>query len=344
MSKWIDKDLFEDFRKEKIDEKDSGSGFRSDIIWETPEKGTTENPKVYEGRFLPDPKHGSQKPYQKYYYHMWQGVDENWIKILCPKTGDKANMKNYCPVCSATNKLFKGGSDADKQQGYNIKRKEKFVGNFFIVKDPRDADRDEEKKVEGTVKVYEFPGKVEQKLKKEITDSSEGYGYQIFDPSEEGRNFIIRVLSTKKDERGKQWPDYSNSEFSRTRGAIAETEEDIDAIMDQRQDIDEYISSMSTSNSKIADIMKTEFLWELVEDEAESHGFVSSGSTASKPKPKAKEEPEPKEAPKDDSKKDDSPPWETGEGKDQDSEADDEAKKTAEEQEDDELLKELADI
>lgn len=147
MSKWINKDLFDGFQKEKIEEKDtSSSGFRrSDLLWDTPEKGSVDSPKVYEGRFLQHPKN---KPYLKYFYHFWQS-GENWVFVLCPKTED---FKNYCPFCSAVSKLYNGTAQ-DKSQAYQLKRKEKFVGNFFVAKDPRDADRDAEKKVVGKVKL-----------------------------------------------------------------------------------------------------------------------------------------------------------------------------------------------
>ena len=218
MSKWINKDLFNDFKKEKIEEKDtSGGGFiRSNLLWETPDKGTVEQPKMYEGRFVPDPK---GKFYKKYYYHFWQS-GESWTFVLCPKTGEPSDFKNFCPFCAATAKLYNGTSQ-DKSHAYQLKRKERHVANFWVGKDPRDEDRDPEKKVVGKIKVYEFPSQVEKKLKNEVTDSSEGYGYQIFDPSEEGRNFILKVLSTKKMEDGRTWPDYSSSTFSRTQGAFS---------------------------------------------------------------------------------------------------------------------------
>jgi hypothetical protein len=351
MSKWIDKEVFEDFQKEKIEEKDNeGSQNRSAKLWPTPEKGSIENPKVYEGRFVPDPK---GKFYQRYYYHMWQAGDESWIFILCPKTHD---FKTYCPFCSVTSKLYAGGTKSDKAQGYNIKRKEKFVGNWFVVKDPRDQDKEDDNKSAGKLKLYEFPGKVEQKLKKEITDKSEGYGLSIFDPSDEGRNFIIRVLSTKKDDRGKQWPDYSNSSFARSRSAIADSDEGIQAILDLATDIEEYISDMTISDSKMVEILKNEFLWDMVADEAINNGYEDDGS---RPKEAKKEEPEKKEEPdKDEEKeKEDLPPWDEDEKKEEPEEKKEEPEEKPEEKkeepekkadsasaDDEALLKELEDM
>ena len=344
MSKWISKDLFKEFQKEKIEEKDSASGNRSALLWPTPEKGSIENPKVYEGRFVPDPK---GKFYKRFYYHMWQAGDESWIYVLCPKTHD---FKDYCPFCSVTSKLYAGGTKQDKAQGYALKRKEKFVGNWFVVKDPRDADKEEESKMSGTLKLYEFPGKLEQKLKKEITDTNEGYGLSIFDPSEEGRNFIIRVLSSKKDERGKQWPDYSNSDFSRSMSPIADSDEAIQAIMDNTVDLEKYINEMEVSKPKMVEILKNEFLWDIICDEAIKQGFEDDGS---KPKEKTKDHEDPEEAKKEEdppAKEEDLPPWDEDESKEEKVVEEKKEEKKAEEKptvtdsDDEDLLKELEEM
>lgn len=331
MSKWINKDLFDDFRKEKVEEKDtSGSFRRSDMLWDTPQKGTVEQAKVYEGRFLQDP---NGKFYKKYLYHMWQS-GENWIFALCPKTHE---FKNYCPLCSANAKLY-NGTGQDKKQAYAIKRKERFVGNWYIAKDPRDAEKDDENKVVGKVKLYEFPQKVEMKLKNEIVDQDEGYGTQIFDPSDEGRNFIIKVLSTKKDEEGRQWPDYSSSTFSRSQSSLG-SDEEIDVLMGQRVALDEYIKSMEMSKEKMVEILKNEFLWELVEDECLKNGYKD----VEVEKPKEAQEEAPQETPKDEKKEED-PPWDTGEEATKDEAPQDEAPQEetkADDLDDDDLLAEL---
>ena len=345
MSKWIDKELFDDFQKEKIEEKDNSGGVqRGQNLWPTPQKGSVENPKVYEGRLIPDPK---GKFYKRYYYHMWQAGDESWIFVLCPKTHD---FKNYCPFCSVTSKLYAGGTSSDKAQGYNIKRKEKFVGNWYVVKDPRDEDKEADSKMAGKVKLYEFPGKVEQKIKKEITDKKEGYGLSIFDPGEDGRNFIIRVLSTKKDDKGKTWPDYSNSSFARSKSALADDDEAIGKIMEKCTDLEEYITNMIVSDGKMVEILKNEFLWDMVADEAIKQGFEDDGSTPDPKKPAEKPQEE-KAKEEDKPKPEDAPPWDEDDKKEEvkeeatkEPEPEDEGTKENGADDDDALLAELEDL
>lgn len=266
MSKWINKDLFANFQEQKKQEKEAptGGGIRRlDMVWKNPEKGTDTTPKIYVGRFLPD-KNGEF--YKKYFYHMFKS-GEKWSFFLCPKTHD---FDTFCPFCSATQKLYMGTA-ADKKMAYSYKRKEKYVGNFFIIDDPRDNERAEEDKVNKTVKLYEFPGKVEMKLKEQITDTKYGLGPAIFDPSEGGYDFILKVFATKKDANGNIWPDYSNSEFARRPSAIADSEEAIDEIMETTTELSEYVDSMKRDDDAVIAVLKAEMLWDLVKDEMNRH-------------------------------------------------------------------------
>lgn len=262
MSKWINKELFSKFKEKKKEEKENPSGGfqrRSEVVWKTPERGTVAKAKEYEGRFLQDQK---GEFYKEYLYHMFR-VGESWFFSLCPKT---YNMGNYCPICAATLKLYTGGA-ADKSLATELKRKNKFVANFYVVRDPRDAEIDvAEEKSEGKVKIYEFPGKVERKLHSEIVDENEGYGVRIFDPSEDGYNFILKIGSTKKDAKGKEWPDYESSAFSRRSSALG-TETQIEEIMNNRFDLNTYIQGMERKQEDIANAMKTKGIFSLVEDE-----------------------------------------------------------------------------
>ena len=287
MSKWVDDSAFNSFREQKKTEdenRSSGGNDRMSVVWKTPEKGTVDRAKVYEGRFLMDPK---GVPYQSYLYHMFKNSSgEGWHFSLCPKTYD---MSNYCPWCSVVSKLYSSGSKADNKMAYNYKRKPRFCGNWYVVKDPRDSEADAENKAEGNVFVYEFPGKVESKLKTEVTDEENGYGKSIFDPGDNGVNFIIRVKSTKPDENGKVFPDYSDSVFARKPSALG-SDDEIEEIMKNRYDLKEHLKKMEATEDKIIAAIKGEMMWDLIEDEYERMSGSSVPSTSVEQKDTTQEE------------------------------------------------------
>jgi hypothetical protein len=256
MSKWLKKDKFEEFATKKQNEAENesnvGGGFA--LKWKNPEMGTVERAKEYVIRFLPDK---NSNFYEKYFYHGFTSGDK-FQYIFCEKT---FGMDKYCPWCEA-NKILYQGNDADKQAAFNYKRKERFVGNIKVIDDPRDADvQDDDKKVSGTVRLYEFPGVVESKVKNEITDRRNGYGIQIFDP-EEGYDFILKVKAKPKDKNGKEWPDYGDSMFSRRPSSVGDSEEEIKEIMDKTYDLKEYLEKMRMSLDDQEKLLKSEMLWD----------------------------------------------------------------------------------
>lgn len=261
-SKWISKNLFENYVEEKqkeVTEKPSTMR-RMDYVWPSPQAGTAEKAKIYEGRFLPDQRGKFTK---KYYYHMWKS-GEKWIFYLCPKTH---GMDKFCPVCAVVNSLYTGTAD-DKKVAFKMKRKERHIGNFYVVDDPRDKEIDDDtKKSSGKVKIYEFPSKLESKLKNEVLDKKEGLGLAIFDPGPEGHNIIIKIKSTKQDAKGNSYPDYSDSIFSRKPSAIADSDAEIKKIMSSTYDIEEYIKSMEMGKEDTLKMLKNEMLFDMVEAE-----------------------------------------------------------------------------
>jgi len=261
MSKWIKEDIFDEFVKEKENEAEPPSygSSRMDIIWPTPEKGTRDRAKTYVGRFLPDQK---GKFYKKYFYHMFQ-VGGKWQNFLCPKTH---GMDEFCIICTLSQRLY-NGSAQDKKLARKYKRNQKFAGNFFIVDDPRDSERDEEKKMNGTVRVYEFPATIESKLKSMVTDRKHGLGSSIFDPGDDGFNFILKVKSKPPaGEEKKVWPDYSESMFAVRPDALG-SDAEIKGIMESTHDMEDYVNSLARPEEEMINVLKMEELWELVKGE-----------------------------------------------------------------------------
>ena len=257
MSKWLKKDSYDMFADKKTKEAEQqdtqvGGGFYNK--WKNPKMGTTEKAKEYKVRLLPDIKEGF---YKDYFYHGFMS-GESFKYLLCEKTH---GMDKYCPWCEATKMLYQG-NESDKRKASDYKRKQRFVSNVFITEDPRDAEtKDENYKVGGKVRLYEFPATVESKIKNEITDTEQGYGMAIFDP-ENGYDFILKVKAKPKDKNGKEWPDYGDSMFARRPSSIGEGEEGVENLMSDRYDLDEYINSLKFTIKEHEELLKSEMLWD----------------------------------------------------------------------------------
>jgi len=219
--------------------------------------GTQEDPKTYKVRLLPD-KNGNF--YFKFYYHFFQTEDKKTYNIKCEKTH---GMDKFCPWCYVNQQLWKGNS-SDQKLAYRYKRSERFVSNVYIINDPRDADVEKDRKVAGTVRLYELPAAVEGKIANELTNDDEGFGSAIFDP-ENGHDLLIKIAAKKPDKNKNIWPDYSLTEFSRKPRAIG-NEEEIKEIMESVYDLNEFITKKGISWLDHEKLLKSELVWDYIED------------------------------------------------------------------------------
>lgn len=272
MSKWISKDLFnkhlEEREKEKLEKIPRFN--RSEIVWPSLKPGTQDEPTVYEGRFLPDPEGLLIK---KYYYHMWKSGDK-YISLLCPKTH---GFGNFCPVCSVVSSLYNGTAE-DKKIAREMKRKERYVSNFYIVDDPRDKNvKEEENKMSGKVRLYEFPSKINEKLIAE-EDEKEGLRERVWDAGEDGHNFFIKIKLTKPDENKRQFPDYSSSVFSRKSTALG-SDKKTEEITKSVYSLKKHVETMEKSLDWIKETLISEGLFKLVEREWAKHYENTAATT-----------------------------------------------------------------
>jgi hypothetical protein len=245
--KWINDEVFDTWLKKREEEK---AAFSYDDSWVPKERGTTTDPKVYEGRFLLDT---AGIGYKKFFYHMFQD-GESWKFVMCPKTFD---FNAFCPYCFSAMKLYQG-SESDKKLAGKYKRKTKYCANFYVSTDPRDKDADEEGELYSKkVWIYEFGVKIEGKIDAELKKGADNLGKAIFDPGPDGHNFIIKVKSTGGDV---DYPDYNDSAFARKPSALG-TDKEIKAILAQVKDLNEYINNKKEDLSTHHTLLIEHYLW-----------------------------------------------------------------------------------
>lgn len=161
-----------------------------------------------------------------YYEHGFKGPTGQWYieksRTTLPNEAD--------PVTELNNKLWNSGNEEDKEivSKYQ-KRKRTFVANILVVKDPGNPAN------EGKVFMFRFGKKIFDKITK--MSKPEYEGDEVVNPFDlwEGANFRLRIKSVAG------FNNYDDSEFDKRTTAIAENDDEIEAIWNQRHNLWELI-------------------------------------------------------------------------------------------------------
>jgi len=161
--------------------------------------------------FVKDPS----KTFFHYYSHGWVSeMTGQYLSAISPQTwGDRD------PIAEARYRLSRTGSEDEKEKAKALNRKENWLVNVYVVKDPDNPEN------EGKVKILRFG----RQLHKIVMEAIEGedqkeFGERIFDLSNDGCSFRVKV-----EEQG-GYPTYVSSRFaspSKISGVTADTIKDI---------------------------------------------------------------------------------------------------------------------
>ncbi len=183
-----------------------------------------------------------------YYFHMFNShVDGTSINFTCPTT-----YKDKCTACTLRFKLYRNGGEIDKKLSAELSRKAKSLVNAYVISDPVNPQNN------GKVKVIRFGKQLATKINSAIDgEDSEEFGKSIFDLSENGCNFRIKVEeSSTKGENS--WPTYVNSKFLSKSKIEGMTEEKMEEIYNSTFDLDTLITSIEPN--KINKLIQEHFL------------------------------------------------------------------------------------
>jgi hypothetical protein len=219
------KSMFESIKESLHVEKPASSGFRNFLRMEVG--------KTYLVRFVPN----MGDPKSTFFHYKHHGFTSNatgqYVDATCPREfGDR------CPICEARFKLYKTKDEADRNLAYMIRPHEKHLANIYVVNDPTNPEN------EGTVKILRFGKRIYDK----IFDATEGddvdeFGHRVYDLSENGCNFKIKVESSSEGNR--KFTNYNNSRFT-APGAIPNmTPEKIKEVYDNIFDLTKILEMKS---------------------------------------------------------------------------------------------------
>ena len=177
--------------KETLESQKTGSGNFKDIL-KTPPGNS------YIVRFIPNVKEPSRTMYH-YFHHGWNSkATGQYVNGICPTTwGDP------CSICMARMKLYQSGTEEDTILAKDLKRKENWLVNVVVVKDPKNPEND------GQVKMVRYGKQVDKIVTEAISgEDADEFGAAIFDLTKNGCNFRIKVEKNEGD-----YPTYVSSKF-----------------------------------------------------------------------------------------------------------------------------------
>lgn len=146
-----------------------------------------EKDNTYIVRLLPNVE-SFEKTFLHYYSHVWKSnKDGSIVNVFCPNT-----YQERCPVDEYRSKIWKSGSEEEKEYIKPLKRNENWLVNVYVIKDPTNPEN------QGKVKILRYGKQLEKIIMNAIQgDESEEFGPRIFDLSGNGCNLKIKVESNE---------------------------------------------------------------------------------------------------------------------------------------------------
>ncbi len=189
------KSMFESIKESLNNEKQtSGGSFKNFLKMEVG--------KTYLVRFIPnvnDPK----ATFFHYAHHGWTSSSTGqYIDATCLRT-----FNERCPICEARFKLYKTKKEEDKELAYTLRSYDKHLVNVYVISDPTTPEN------EGTIKILRFGKRIYDKvLAATEGDDADEFGHRIYDLTENGCNFKIKVESSSEGKS--KFTNYNNSRFT----------------------------------------------------------------------------------------------------------------------------------
>ena len=177
---------------------------------------------TYTLRLIPFVKDPS-KTFFHYYSHGWVSeMTGQFQSAISPQTWGERD-----PIAEARYRLSRTGSEEEKEKAKALNRKENWLVNVYVVKDPDNPEN------EGKVKILRF-GRQLHKIVMEAMEGedAEDFGERIFDLSKTGCNFRVKV-----EEQG-GYPTYVSSRFATPSQISGVTDDTIKDVYDQTFDLE----------------------------------------------------------------------------------------------------------
>ena len=197
--------------------------------------------KTYTVRFLPNIKN-PEETILHYFHHGWNSIATGqYASVVSPSTwGDR------CPVSELYFKVLRDGTDEEKERAKaNLRRKENWLVNVYVVNDPARPENN------GTVKVLRYGKQLDKIIQSAINgDDANEFGARIFDLSPEGCNFRIKVELVSDKPGAPKYPTYTASKFLNPSAIDGLEESKYEEIYNSILDLNTFVERKSVEELK----------------------------------------------------------------------------------------------
>jgi len=174
-------------------------------------------------RFLAPPK-GEELPWVRLWNHGFQGPTGKWYI-----ENSLTTLNQQDPVSELNSELWNSGVESNKDIARKQKRRLSYYANVLVVKDPANPQN------EGQVMLYKFGKKIFDKIKDqmqpEFQDETASNPFDFW----EGSNFKLKARQVEG------YRNYDKSEFESSPSAVADSDEEIEAIWGKQHSLAEMV-------------------------------------------------------------------------------------------------------
>jgi len=197
--------------------------------------------KPYTVRLLPNIKN-PEETILHYYHHSWNSIATGqYASITSPSTwGDR------CPVSELYFKVLRDGSDAEKERAKaNLRRKENWLVNVYVVNDPKKPENN------GTIKVLRYGKQLDKIIQSAINgDDAEEFGAKIFDLGPDGCSLRIKVELVSDKPGAPKYPTYTASKFLNAAAIEGLDEDKIQETYNSIYDLNTFVDRKTNEEIK----------------------------------------------------------------------------------------------
>jgi len=189
-------------------------------------------PGNYVVRLLPNIKNPGET-FLHYYHHGWNSIATGqYVSVTSPSTWGER-----CPISELYFKVLRGGTpDEQEKAKANLRRKENWYVNVYVVSDPVSPENN------GTVKVLRFGKQLNKIIESAISgDDSAEFGAKIFDLSENGCNLRIKAELVSDKPGAPKYPTYTASKFLSPSAVEGLDEDKIQDIYESIYDLNTFV-------------------------------------------------------------------------------------------------------